>query len=88
MPDPTPSQPPSEGDSQDQNPQPTVTEADFWKKIDERIKAGVGGVLDEKLEKLKESFAGTGTSRNGKDNVFSIPKLFAELMGGPFKPGK
>lgn len=72
-------------DQQTQDNQNTDTgddenEKTFWSKmtslIDERFDAGV--------QRTIEKHSKPGQSRNGGRT--SVPKIIADLMGGPFKP--
>jgi hypothetical protein len=60
-----PADPPAEPDE----------ETTFWAKFDERLKAGVGGAIDEKLKEFREN----SNSRTGRK---TLPGFIADFMFG------
>lgn len=69
-----------------QNPQQqdnndnTDDEKPFWEKLTKLIDDRFDAAVDRTVEKYSKG----GQSRNGGRST--IPKVLADLMGGPFKP--
>lgn len=52
----------------------------FWDKLTKLIDDRFDAAVDRTVEKYSKG----GQSRNGQRNT--VPKILADLMGGPFKP--
>jgi hypothetical protein len=62
----------TEGTATEETPD---AEATFWARFDERLKAGVGSAIDEKLKEFRES----SNSRTGRS---TFPGFVADFMFG------
>ena len=60
-------------------PEPDAEET-FWSKFDEKLKAGVSGVVDEKLQAIRQN---ASASRNGGRKT--LPSIIADFVFGPDK---